>query len=237
MGSICFLFAYIHVERWVLSLSLSLSLSSSSLSLSFFLFLLPSLTLSLSFSLFPIDLLLCYLQIYSYFHTQMLNDGHYKLAAERVMGRSAASANNMTLEKWMFVNTPATERRVLRFFRLRWNSNAVHFYFERDETGESQISVFRYMHTLTHSQIHKHTHMNILCRTHTHRNSHEHTHTQIHTHINTDTQTHTDAHRHRHMQTHIHTHTHTHANTHTHRCRSNGRHHIRRCGQICQNDV
>jgi len=73
----------------------------------------------------------------------MYADGHYRLAAERLMGRDAASADSLTLERWMFVNTPATNRRVLRFFRLRWNAEAVSFFLERDETGEHAISVFK----------------------------------------------------------------------------------------------
>ena len=43
----------------------------------------------------------------------------------------------------MFINTPATERRVLRFFRLRWNATAIQFFLERDETGETPISIYR----------------------------------------------------------------------------------------------
>ena len=45
--------------------------------------------------------------------------------------------------QWMFINTPATERRVLRFFRLRWNAAAIQFFLERDETGETPILIYR----------------------------------------------------------------------------------------------
>lgn len=74
----------------------------------------------------------------------MYADGHYKLAAERLMGRAAAAAGSLTLERWMFINTPATDRRVLRFFRLRWNADAVCFFLERDETGEHAIPIYRH---------------------------------------------------------------------------------------------
>jgi hypothetical protein len=45
--------------------------------------------------------------------------------------------------QWMFVNAPATERRVLRFFRLRWNAKMIQFFLERDETGETPIAIYR----------------------------------------------------------------------------------------------
>jgi len=71
----------------------------------------------------------------------MYEDPHYKLAAERVMGLQKVSADNLTLEKWMFINIPATDRRVLRFFRMEWNANVIRFFFERDETGETAIAI------------------------------------------------------------------------------------------------
>ena len=45
--------------------------------------------------------------------------------------------------QWMFINAPATERRVLRFFRLRWNATMIQFFLERDETGETPIAIYR----------------------------------------------------------------------------------------------
>jgi hypothetical protein len=74
---------------------------------------------------------------------QMMDDQLYKLAAERQVGTSHVATDNMLLDMWMFVNQPATERRVLRYFRMRWNASNVLFFLERDETGKTEIPVWK----------------------------------------------------------------------------------------------
>lgn len=76
----------------------------------------------------------------------MYDDCHYKLAAERLVGKLPTTADGFVLSKWLFVNKPATERRVLRYFHMRWNSNTVQFSLERDGTGRADICICKHNH-------------------------------------------------------------------------------------------